>query len=110
MTLLEGIDELSTNFPIRICSLSVVDSSGRLLPSGRTAVVLNPGEQLSRFLSELFPGLSGKFTGTLRVTALSPFPSQAVVVTVVQVRPGLFNVVPLTLLDKLAPSEEETRQ
>ncbi len=90
--------------------LSVVDSSGRLLPSGRTAVVLAPGEQLSRFLGELFPGMSGKFAGILRVTALSPFPSQAVVVTVVQIRPSLLNVVPLTLLDKLAPLEEETLQ
>ncbi len=93
-----------SNATVRVV-LSLVDSSGQPLNSLRTSVFLAPGEQLSRFLFELFPGLSGKFAGSLRVTALSPLPSQTIVVTVVQVRPGLFNVVPLTLMDKQTPLE-----
>lgn len=88
--------------------LSLADSSGKPVKSARTSVFLAPGEQLGRVLSELFSGLSEKFAGTLRVTALSPFPSRTIIVTVVQVRPGLFNVAPLTLLGKSTVWEEET--
>ncbi len=87
--------------------LSVVDSGGKSVASAKTSVLLAPGEQLSQFLSEILPGLPGKFTGTLRVAAVSPLPSQSIVVTAVQFAPGFFKAAPLTLLDKLAPWEEE---
>ncbi len=86
--------------------LSLVDSGGRVVMAS-TSLFLAPGEQLSRFLSELMPGLPGKFTGTLRVAAVSPLPSQSIVVTVVQFASGFFKAAPLTLLDNLVPWEEE---
>lgn len=90
--------------------LSILDSSGNPLQSHRTSALLAPGEQLSRSLGELMPLLPPKFVGTLRVTALSPLPSQAIAVTAVHFRPGHLKVAPLTLLDKAALTEEDIRQ
>jgi hypothetical protein len=56
----------TSNISARV-NLSLMDSSGNELFS--SVVVLAPGEQLSRFLSELMPGIPSRFMGTLRIGA-----------------------------------------
>jgi hypothetical protein len=75
---------------------SLADSSGRLIRSLRAARILAPGEQVSDTLGALFPSLPASFEGILRITALSPLPSQSLVVTVVRFGPGLLNAVTVT--------------
>ena len=86
---------------------SLFDSNGRVVRSLRTARILAPGEQISNSLSELFPNLPASFDGTLRIAALSPLPSQSLVVTVVRFGPGLFGAVPVAPLAKPSAGEAE---
>jgi hypothetical protein len=86
--------------------LSAVDSQGKPVRLAKTSVTLAPGEQLSRSLADLIPALPADFSGTLRVTGLSPLPSKTIVVTVVHLGPGVFNNAPLTVLSKATPREE----
>ena len=66
-------------------------------------VTLASGEQISRFLSELFPDVPSEFAGTLQIasTPLLPFvgsgPDQ-LAVTIVEFRRGQVNSVPLTVV------------
>jgi tetratricopeptide (TPR) repeat protein len=64
---------------------------------------LAAGEQLSRFLSELIPGIPNGFAGTLQITAtpLLPFvgsEARQLAVTIVEFRPGQMNNVPVAVV------------
>ena len=49
-------------------SLSLLDSSGRV--QGEAILMMPPGEQISRFLWELIPGIPDRFAGTLQARSL----------------------------------------
>jgi hypothetical protein len=85
----------------------LADSSGRSIRSLRMARILEPGQQVSETLSELFANLPDNFEGILRIVALSPLPTEALVVTVVRFSPDGFNDVPLTVLTKEQLRREE---
>ncbi|MBI3939512.1 MAG: hypothetical protein HY315_01635 [Acidobacteria bacterium] len=79
--------------------LGLLDSRGnKFLES---SVMLASGEQISRTLAELVPGVPEKFVGTLRIAASPLLPSEAIApiaVTILQFGPGQFNEVPLRVL------------
>jgi len=62
-----GIALANTSSASARVNLSLMDSSGNELFS--SLVFLAPGEQVSRFLSELMPGIPSRFAGTLRIGA-----------------------------------------
>jgi hypothetical protein len=86
---------------------SIFDSNGLQIRSLKATAILAPGEQLSRCIGELFPGLPAAFQGSLRIRPLSPLPTQSIVVTVVEFGPGLFFNVTLSPLAKPTQSEME---
>ncbi|HEV8131747.1 MAG TPA: hypothetical protein VGQ81_10875 [Acidobacteriota bacterium] len=90
-----------------IAVFMLADSSGRSIRSLRMARILEPGQQVSETLSELFANLPDNFEGILRIVALSPLPTEALVVTVVRFSPDGFNDVPLTVLTKEQLRREE---
>ncbi|MBI3940670.1 MAG: CHRD domain-containing protein, partial [Acidobacteria bacterium] len=90
--------------PVRV--VLTLTSSGIARPAGRTTVILAPGEQISRFLGELFPGV-GNFSGLLRIVGLTPFPSKTLIATVVQLTATQASVVPLTRATKVEEVAEE---
>jgi alpha-tubulin suppressor-like RCC1 family protein len=89
---------------------SLADSSARSIRSLRMARILEPGQQVSETLTDLFPNLPDNFEGSLTIVALAPLPTQALVVTVVSFDPGGFNEVPVTALSKRQLRSEENVQ
>ncbi|MBI3939783.1 MAG: SBBP repeat-containing protein, partial [Acidobacteria bacterium] len=89
---------------------SLADSSGRSIRSLRAARILAPGQQVSSSLGDLLPNLPDIFEGSLQIAALSPLPTQSLVVTAVRFGPGLFNAVRLTSLAKPVPWEKENAE
>ncbi len=89
-----------SNTKVRVV-VSVSDSRGGRVKFGTTSIDLAPGEQFSRSLLELLPGLPQNFTGTLVISALSPLPSQSLAVTVVQFGAGTVRTVPIQVTDEV---------
>ncbi len=86
--------------------LTLYDADGQRIRSLQTAVILNPGDQLANTLGGIFPGVPDSFQGTLRVTTL--FPTQSIVVGVIELFPGGVSVGPLFLIEKPTPWGIET--
>jgi alpha-tubulin suppressor-like RCC1 family protein len=102
-----GVAAVNVSTQRVIAVFTLTDSNGRLIRSFRTARILEPGEQVSETLTDLFPNLPDNFEGTLTIVALAPLPTQALVVTVVRFSPGTFNDVPVTPLAKEQLRSEE---
>ncbi|HEY2932978.1 MAG TPA: CHRD domain-containing protein [Acidobacteriota bacterium] len=89
--------------------LSLKDQNGRIIRSKFTTT-LAPGQQLSGFLSSLFPGLDN-FTGTLSIGNVNgALPAQILAATVIQFGPGRFFVVPTFGFTKTGSDLEEEEE
>jgi hypothetical protein len=79
-----------------LVNVSLMDSGGSELAN--SVVMVAPGEQLNRFLSEVIPNIPNKFSGTLQIQVLaSPFrPTALLAATVVEFDRGKLREVPWT--------------
>jgi len=98
-----GIALANTSNASARVKFSLIDSSANEVVS--TLVVLAPGQQLNRFLSELMTGIPSKFVGTLRIEAsqLATFlPPQPIVLaaTVIEFRRNRLREIPLQALQQ----------
>lgn len=75
----------------------------------RASVILQPGQQFSSLLGDLFSGIGRLDAGTLRIAALAPLPVKALAVSVLQFGPQV-NVVPLTPVTKVEDLAAEELQ